>query len=140
MELIRKNHTIQDVFECIEVHKTHLDLMDQDILNVLFENRVKYMDADEYNYEAFGFNVLTKAQMAEIRDKAKIIHYKGSKKPWNPKGANWADGYWWKYERMRGDRYIAVLDYRFRHFPVKVWHVLREVYFLVYSQMKKIRK
>lgn len=140
MALIRQHFTVQDIFECIELHKSHLDLMDQDILNVLFENRVKYVDANVYNNEVFGFNVLTKTQMIEIRDKARIIHYKGSKKPWNPKGANWADKYWWKYEVARGGRGMAAVKYCINHIPVKIYHILREAYYLAQGQLRKIRR
>lgn len=139
MAAIRRDFSVQDIFTCIEQHKAHLDLMDQDILNVLFENRVKYADAQVYNNEAFGFRVLSRAKIEEIEHKAKIIHYKGSKKPWNPKGANWADKYWWKYETKRGGRGRATLQYGFLHTPVKIWYVLREIYFIAQGQLRKFR-
>ena len=95
MNALRRDFAVQDIFDCIGKHKEHLDLLDQDVLNVLFDGRVKYADARVYNHEAFGFNVLGKAKMDEIRDVARIFHYKGAVKPWDPKGANWADKYWW---------------------------------------------
>ena len=138
LNAIREHLVVQDVFDCIEEHRDHLDLMDQDVLNVLFENKVKDVDAATYNNETFGFNVLGKEKMTELRDRARIIHYIGSMKPWNYKGANWADKYWWRYEMKRGGRTGAMIKYRCLNAPVKLWHLVREVYYLVLGQMKKI--
>ena len=140
MKLIQRDFAVQDVFDCIEKHKDHLDLMDQDVLNVMFENHVKYMDAQVYNNETWGFHVLGKSKMKELKEKAKIIHYKGSMKPWNPKGANWADGYWWRYEKARGGRRMAALRYSIPHGFVKMRLVFREMYYVIQSQARKIRK
>jgi lipopolysaccharide biosynthesis glycosyltransferase len=140
MNALRRDFTVQDIFACIEKHRDHLDLLDQDVLNVLFDSKVKYVDDTVYNNEAFGFNILSKAKMEEIRDTARIIHYKGSLKPWNPKGANWADKYWWKYEKERGGRGAAALKYWCRHTPVKLWHYAREIYYFVKGQVSKFIK
>lgn len=144
LSLIRKNFRIQDIFNCIETHRNHLNALDQDVLNVLFENRVKYEDASIYNHGIFGFYLLTGRQMEAVRNQAKIIHYIGSMKPWNPKGANWADGYWWKYELKRGDRGSAFAQYLLRNLPVKVYHCLREVYYsisgVILSRVKFMKK
>lgn len=140
MNALRRDFVVQDIFDCIEKHKEHLDLLDQDVLNVLFDGRVKYVDATVYNNETFGFNILSKSKMAEIQNAAKIIHYKGAMKPWNPNGANWADKYWWKYEKKRGGRGTAALKYQCRHIPVKAWHYVREGYYLVKGQVNKVLK
>ncbi len=137
---IRKALTAQDVFACIDMHRDHLDLLDQDILNVLFDGKVKYADAQIYNHEVFGFNILSKTKMTDIQNNARIIHYKGAIKPWNPKGANWADKYWWKYEKLRGGRVFPAMKYCFYHAPIKIWHYLREGYYLVKGQINKVIK
>lgn len=137
---IRDRFVARDIFDCIECHKDHLTLFDQDVLNVLFENHVKYVDADIYNFGAFGFNVLPKSQMKKIEECAKIIHYKGSIKPWNYKGANWAGKYWWKYELERGDRMGAFIKYHLLHAPVVFFHRIRELYFIFLAQINKIGK
>lgn len=140
LEAIRRSFSVQSVFDCIETHRNHLDALDQDILNLLFENQVKYVDAQIYNNETFGFNVLSKEKMTELRNMAKIIHFTGSMKPWNYRGANWADRYWWKYEKGRGDRVVAFLGYRCLNTPIKLWHIAREGYYLFLGQAKKALK
>ncbi|MGO5048684.1 glycosyltransferase family 8 protein [Dysosmobacter sp. Sow4_B12] len=137
---IRRDFTVEDVFQCIETHREHLDALDQDVLNLLFENKAKYIDASIYDNETFGFNVLNKEKMTELRDTAKIIHFTGSMKPWNYKGANWADAYWWEYERGRGGRRAAFIKYRLLNSPVKLWHCAREVYYFVLGQINKRRR
>ena len=138
MTMIRQNFQVQEVFACIEKHKEHLDLLDQDILNALFDGKTKYMDAKLYNNATLGFNILDKEKMKEISERARIIHYIGAMKPWNPKGANWADKYWWKYEVQRGGRWCAFVEYKVKHMPIKFFHYVRELYFLIKGQVQKI--
>lgn len=136
LQALRKKLSIQTVFDCIEKHRDHLDALDQDVLNLLFEGEVKYCDAAVYNNETLGFNVLNRAKMVELEQTARIVHFIGSMKPWNYKGANWADRYWWKYERGRGN-YIPWIRYRLMNLPIKGWHFVREIYYLVLGQLKK---
>lgn len=136
---MRQRFSPADVFSCIERHRDHLDCMDQDVLNVLLMDSVKYVDRTTYNNGAFGFNILGKEKMRELEETARIIHYWGSVKPWNRKGANWADGYWWGYEWKRGDHYSCCVKYRLANAPVKVKHLLREVYYLIRGQLNRIR-
>lgn len=136
LQALRQSLTVQQVFECIEKHRDHLDALDQDVLNLLFESKVKYNDAAVYNNETLGFAVLGRSKMAELKNTAKVIHYIGSMKPWDPKGANWADTYWWKYEKNRGNT-AAYIQYRLMNSPVKLWHCIRELYYLVLGQIHK---
>ena len=136
---MRKAISVSDIFDCVAVHGDHLDCMDQDVLNVLLMDRVKYADAEVYNNGAFGFSVLNDSKMRSLKEKARIIHYWGSVKPWNAKGVNWADRYWWHYERKRGDRKKAVLSYRVKNAPVKAGAIARELRFIVKGQLKKLK-
>lgn len=139
-EAIRRDFTVQDIFDCIEQYREHLDALDQDVLNVLFENRVKYVDASVYNNETLGFNILNRKKMTELKDTARIIHFIGSMKPWNYKGANWADRYWWEYEKGRGGRTVPYLKYRLLNASVKLWYYMREGYYIILGQINKVRK
>lgn len=138
MTAIRQDFMVQDIFDCIDKHKNHLDLLDQDILNVLFDSKTKYMNAHIYNNATLGFNILGKLKMREIHENAHVIHYIGAMKPWNPKGANWADKYWWKYELQRGGRWRAFVSYSVRHFPVKLYHYIRELFYFIEGQLHKV--
>ena len=139
LDEMRKNFQEKDIFNCIEKHKDHLDLMDQDVLNILLENKVRYCDAVKYNNGAFGFSILDHSKMKELKNSAIIIHYWGAMKPWNWKGANWADCYWWRYELKRG-RIFQAIAYRSRNSFVKAGILLREVYYIVKAQMTKLGK
>lgn len=135
---MRKTFKEDDVFNCVEHHKEHLLLMDQDVLNVLLSGRVKYCDTDVYNNGAFGFSILDKEKMKEIENTARIIHFWGAMKPWNWRGANWADRYWWEYEWKRG-RIGETLSYRVLNTPVKGYLLLRELYYMICAQLKRIK-
>ena len=130
LETIRQNFHAKDIFACIDKHKAALCAPDQDVLNILFAGNLKYANEEVYNNETFGTHVLSRKQMRTLQAHAKIIHFNGPMKPWNPKGVNWADRYWWKYERMH-NKFSAFLLYRIKNLPIKLYCILRELYFIL---------
>lgn len=139
LEVLRNKFSAPQIFRVIENNKERLKAPDQDILNILFCGHVEYEDEAIYNHETFGFHVIPKKEMAVLNNDAKIIHFTGPIKPWNPKGANWADGLWWKYEIARG-RWKEYIRYRILNAPVKVYHIGREVYYMILAQINKIKR
>lgn len=137
LEAMRSEFSVEDVFSVIEKHENQLKALDQDILNIMFCNKVIYANEKIYNHETFGFHVIPQEEMKVLRNDAKIIHFTGPIKPWNPKGANWADGLWWKYERARGC-WVGYIRYRILNAPIKLYHIGREVYYMVLAQVKKV--
>ncbi|MDY3993479.1 MAG: glycosyltransferase family 8 protein [Evtepia sp.] len=132
---IRTDFCAQDIFNCIDVFRNKLKAPDQDVLNILFTKNLKYADETIYNNETFGNYVLSKDKLIVLHTQARIIHFNGPMKPWNPRGANWADDLWWKYERKRGKK-IAFFRYKLQNFPVKIFYYLREFWFIAISITK----
>ena len=125
------------VFSYIDTYHDRLKALDQDILNIMFIGHVKYANELIYNHEIYGGYVTAHKQMVILRNQTAIIHFTGPIKPWNPEGANWADSFWWKYERKRG-RAKEWLVYRILNLPMKLYYNFRELYFFVFAQMRKI--
>lgn len=136
IEKIRADFRVQDIFDCIDKYKDKLKAPDQDILNILFASHLKYADEAIYNNETFGNYVLSKDKLKILHTQAKIIHFNGPVKPWNPRGVNWADDLWWKYERKRG-RKTDFFQYKLQNFPIKIFCYLREFYYLLLSIIKR---
>ena len=84
-------------------------LLDQDVLNVLCENRVKYLDMSWnvlYDYGNLRISHVFRLapqwmyrMYAEARKAPKIIHYAGPEKPWKYPNCDFADIFW-KYARQ----------------------------------------
>ena len=129
LERLRRDFTANDFFNCIDKNREKLHAPDQDVLNIMFAGKVKYADESVYNNETFGGYVLDRAKIKILHTKAKIIHFNGPIKPWNPEGANWADDLWWKYERKRG-RWKAYVGYTVAHIPMKAHYLGRELFYI----------
>lgn len=130
--------TREIVFSCFHTYEDRLKALDQDILNVLFCNCVKYADESIYNHEAFGFNVYSAEKMFVIKKRACIIHFAGPIKPWHSQGANWADSIWWKYELKRG-KWLQYIAYRIKNSPSKMYHLGREMYYMCKAVFAKVK-
>lgn len=139
LEKIRKDFTVYDFFKCVELNKERLRAPDQDVLNMMFAGKVKYNDALIYNNETFGDHVLDKGKIEILHTRAKVIHFNGPVKPWNPRGANWADDLWWKYEKRRGC-WKAYYKYKIMHIPTKLYYWGREWFYIAKAIVSKFIK
>ena len=79
-------------------HKEELVFHDQDLLNYLFWNDVKYVDAEKFNLAArtaynIGYDV------SWVREHTAILHYAGPK-PWRHKEVRYKlEQFWWEYAK-----------------------------------------
>lgn len=137
LERIREHYNKSDFIRCLEMYCDVLEAPDQDVLNIVFHGKTKYEDERLYNHEVFGFSVIDKAEVSYIYNDAKIIHYNGPIKPWNYKGANWADKLWWRYELKRR-RYFSWIKYMICNTPVKAFYCFRELYYIIRGQLLKL--
>ena len=138
LQKCRSIFTLSTIQDTIGTYKEKLKTPDQDVLNILCQNRVKYAPADKYNNECFGDHVFSAEKMKFLREEACIIHFDGPMKPWNPRGVNWADRFWWKYARKQG--LIAQwLSYRIRNFPIKLKYLVRELFYMGRAQLNKLK-
>lgn len=80
---MREEKSVQEIWELLRMWEEELLFPDQDLLNLMWEGKVKYVE------DAFNLNVnilylreyfLTKAQKRSVY---KIMHYIGPHKPWN---------------------------------------------------------
>ena len=79
---------------------------DQDILNKIYENKVKYNDYRKFNFQVFQKDKISKIQL----ENAYVIHFIGENKPWLYKGivSNKSKYFWFYKCRMNK---IHILEY-----------------------------
>lgn len=102
MDVWRKVVTPERVIKILQSGQA-FPFHDQDILNILLDNKLLYVNAFVYNFEvvlARDYSEYYKNVVLPIKQKPIIYHYAGDQnaKPWN-KGFNCADfnKYYWKY-------------------------------------------
>ena len=77
--------------------KYNLSLLDQDIINIAFNNYIELLPY-EWNVYSEIFNEVN-IDMYKAREFPKIIHWCGRRKPWNTKNL-WMSHYWDKYKNL----------------------------------------
>lgn len=121
---IRKSITEEDIRTCLIEYKDKLTYPDQDILNYLYQNNVKYDNEYIYNFQVNNLKNLTRNQLKSI----KILHYSGSRKPWDVKRASSVCESYWRIEWER-KRYLKVIIFSILYIvlliPKKVKSILK---------------
>lgn len=112
LEKIRREFDERIVYELIEEKKNILQYPDQDILNILFQNKVKYADKMIYNYQVH-YDWKYKGEGEFIKKKAKIIHFAGPVKPWGIKYFHGSYKYYWIYYLKFNTPVMCVRSYLF---------------------------
>lgn len=97
LRLIREKVSKTLIFDYIRNNSDKLYYQDQDILNALFYDDVKYADYRIFNQSIL--NIKNKDQELETLNNSAIIHYAGSEKPWQYTYLSWLCGLFWKYAR-----------------------------------------
>ena len=101
--LMRKEITSEIISNVVNRYKSCLTYPDQDLLNKIYTNKVKYCDWREFNFQV---NEVYKCNL----DKVKILHYAGVRKPWLPaKAYPICKNYW--TERFLLKDYIGVIKF-----------------------------
>ncbi|MCC8194623.1 MAG: glycosyltransferase family 8 protein [Deltaproteobacteria bacterium] len=75
------------IFECVAKNRNKLILPDQDVLNILFGDRILLLDERLFNYDARRYELYYLASggtvnMAWVLRNTVILHYCGRAKPW----------------------------------------------------------
>lgn len=88
----RKSVTLEQIFRFITENIKKLFLADQDVINVMFENKMLYIDERLYNLDEKTFSTYTKKSAGKkridlewVRKNSFIIHFNGKHKPWREK-------------------------------------------------------
>ena len=112
LSLLRENYDTQILLEYICRKGEKLNNHDQDTLNALFYDKVKYVDWHIYNQTILHIADLDEAKMR--RNDTRIIHYAGPDKPWNPNYSSWYFKEFWRYACRAGYRslYAQVMAQR----------------------------
>lgn len=97
LKKLRMTVDLNYFYEFITTHKDRLFFHDQDVLNGLFYDDVKYVDWKIYNKTIL--HIHSKQEEKDALDNAKIIHYAGSDKPWNYNYTSWLFNTFWRYAK-----------------------------------------
>ncbi|MBR3942300.1 MAG: VTT domain-containing protein [Clostridia bacterium] len=83
MEAIRRDFTVPKVLEALEKYIQRLLFGDQDLLNLLFDKKILYIDETIYNLDEKALRIHRKTMdLQAVKEKTAIIHYNGKYKPW----------------------------------------------------------
>ncbi|MFO7342907.1 glycosyltransferase family 8 protein [Caldibacillus debilis] len=105
LQEIRKNVDMQKIYRFIEENKLLLFLPDQDVLNALFWDKIKPVDAYRYNYDARYYELgkllpKFKYDLDWMKKNTVFIHFCGKEKPWQEKYKGELGKFYKEYERL----------------------------------------
>ncbi len=113
LSLLRKTYDTKTSLEYIRRKGENLSNHDQDTLNALFYDKVKYVDWHIYNQTIL--HIADKHEAKLRLDHAKIIHFAGPDKPWNYNYSSWYFNEFWKCALRAGYKtlYMKILTQRY---------------------------
>ncbi len=124
LKALRENTSLEGIFSVADRLKDKLVWIDQDLLNALYKDNIKYGDIDVYNCFVVYGNYLPKKRAKN----AAILHFLGYYKPWSYNSMDSNSKYWWK-EAKRVVGLYTTMKYYFIAF-----------YFKKYKKIKKPKK
>lgn len=81
----------------------HIEYPDQDMLNLLFNEKTKYADRIKYNYSPFFYSINDREHyynsIEELKKNCHIIHMMRGSKPWENLKRVAVDELWWEYAK-----------------------------------------
>lgn len=99
LNAVRKRLTVKNVKECLDKYGHILRYPDQDLLNILFLDHIKYADYKLYNYQLNPRMVLSEDEKSYLDENTCIIHYVSGFKPWKYQYSGYAEKYYWNCVR-----------------------------------------
>lgn len=125
LEEFRKSYSTEKILKLAQSNKWQL--LDQDILNILCEHRVKYIDMSwNVMFDYAGIRIKKIISLApvwqykmymEARKHPKIIHFAGPEKPWLKPDTDFADIFW---EYAKKSPYYELMMWRMAKYASKV--------------------
>ena len=83
LEKIRNTFSVSQILECLNANMERLYLGDQDLINILFDGKIKELDECIYNLDEHTYKHYRKRKGNDFVEKETvIIHYNGKYKPW----------------------------------------------------------
>ncbi len=110
---------------------------DQDMLNLLFSDKTKYMDRIRYNYSPFFYHMHDKEHFYDtveaLEKNCSIVHMMRGSKPWENMRRMAADQLWWEY----AERTPFYEDMKRRHVQAML-HKEQKLNLLVTDRLKQL--
>lgn len=114
-----------------------IEYPDQDLLNLLFCDKTKYMDRIKYNYVPYCYQISDSAYFFDSREElmanCRIIHMYGGTKPWENIIRMAADELWWEY----AERTPFYYDMKAKHVQAMI-HKEQKMNDLIDNRIKEI--
>lgn len=119
LKKMREDFSTNMFFDYIKEKKEVLTMPDQDVLNGLLYDKVKYNDYKIYNYGII--HVKSRDDKKFLKENTAIIHYIGAMKPWNYRYILYADDLFWKY--ANNTEYKKIYKYyKFSNSIYRLWY------------------
>lgn len=93
LQKLRAETTMEHIIEVCDEKKDLVEYPDQDILNFLYQGKVKYANDRIYNCQT---PCVPKETIKRERKNIAVLHYCGPVKPWEINGICTTAKYWWK--------------------------------------------
>lgn len=128
LQKLREDTTLDGILGICMDLKNKVEYPDQDILNYLYQNKVKYADELVYNFQTFEGKVDKKD-----RKRIAIIHYVGQKKPWKYKFINNMSKYYWKIQIKQGH----IIEACWIYLKFSLYYLARKLYWRIKNKNEK---
>lgn len=123
LELIRKEVRFQKILDYISENKKNIVWVDQDVLNGMFYNKVKFDNFKLYNLKVSAVKK-DKKSIEYVYHNSSIIHFTGSIKPWNREYNElfsrflFGDLFW---------KYIHLTPYKHKYFYFRIGSLFNKI-------------
>lgn len=127
LKTIREKITFDKLYNIMHRYENELIYPDQDLLNNIYQGKVKYANEVEYNYQV---NNTYDVDINKLN--IKILHYAGDKKPWDVKRARPICKYYWRCQfKMKNYK-----DYLKFYLLYYILYVPKRIKMIMYSGRK----
>jgi lipopolysaccharide biosynthesis glycosyltransferase len=121
LDALRKNTSLEQISDTLLSLKDKIKFPDQDILNFLYQGKVKYADMHTYNCQVSKNECDTKENTA-------IIHFVGPNKPWSR--FTGFSKYWWQ-EALNNEYgigfYLSFIWFLVKNCAIHLLYLLRNI-------------
>ena len=131
LEKIRRDIRDDDLRDIINRYGSNLVYPDQDLLNKIFDGKVKYADGRIYNNQLYG------KQYEDSIESACILHYVYIFKPWKPFQARYNYSYYWNERLAMGDL-LGYAGFLFLYRARRLWEKAGYYHGMINEHVKNI--
>lgn len=125
LECLRKETSEEIINETAKVIQARLVLPDQDLLNYLYHDDVKYVDWRVYNYQYQNGEIVNSQDLQKIA----VFHYVGARKPWLYWGIDGNSKHYWRVRVQQGYWIEAIEAY---------WRQIKELTYVYINTIREL--